>query len=541
MFHHSDRRNLYSRWKSIRGIKYALLAMVLLSQTAITMAQNPSLGKLASASGIDLQVLSTSIASDGSGNIYYVNTAQSTLYRVAKTGVQTQLQCCGALGGGLAKPRGVAIDSQGNLYIADTGNNRIVKLDQSGNASAVSTGLFSLSRPAGVALDLNGDLYIADAGNNRVLEIAAAGGQAFVINTTGFSLSNPSSVSIDKSNTLYIADTGNNRIVKLDQSGNAYAVSTGLFSLSRPAGLALDSNDDLYISDAGNNRVLEIAAAGGQAFVINTTGFSLSNPSSVSIDKNNTLYIADTGNNRIVSVPASGSPSLLFGGQIQSPLGVTIDGNGNGFISQSATHVVPQGGSSGQGSIPSVVSSFSEMNMNVNAASGGGITSVNVTLTPIGGFTGTVYLSVVGLPPNVIAQLTHPIAEFNVGTPVTESMQVGESVTGQQQSWLIFKRGRPGMLRKHESGAILACLLPFSLLSLSGFRATSKKLGRAYKYLGLVLLFLILPVIAMTTSGCANSYPAGLFGNSTYTATLVATPANGTPYSLGSFGVTIQN
>jgi sugar lactone lactonase YvrE len=454
MFHHSDRRNLYNRWKSIRGIKYAILAMVLLSQTAITIAQNPSLGKLASASGIDLQVLSTSIASDSSGNIYYVNTAQSTLYRVSKTGVQTELQCCGALGGGLAKPRGVAIDSQGNLYIADTGNNRIVKLDQYGNASAVSTGLFSLSRPAGVALDLN---------------------------------------------------------------------------------------DDLYIADAGNNRVLEIAAAGGQAFVINTTGFILSNPSSVSIDKNNTLYIADTGNNRIVTVPASGSPSLLFGSQIQSPLSVTIDGNGNGFISQSATHVVPQGGSSGQGSIPSVVSSFSEMNMNVNAAAGGGITSVNVTLTPIGGFTGTVYLSVVGLPPNVIAQLTHPIAEFNVGTPVTESMQVGESVTGQQQSRLIFKKGRPGMLQKHGIGAMLACLLPFSLLSLSGFRANSKKLGRAYKYLGLVLLFLILPVIAMTTSGCANSYPAGLFGNSTYTATLVATPANGTPYSLGSFGVTIQN
>ena len=454
MFHYSDRRNLYCRWKSIRSITYALLAIVSLSQAAIIMAQNASLGKFGSASGIDLQVLSTSIASDSSGNIYYVNTAQSTLYRVSKTGVQTELPCCGALGGGLAKPRGVAIDSQGDLYIADTGNNRIVKLDQSGNASAVGTGLFSLSRPAGVALDLN---------------------------------------------------------------------------------------DDLYISDAGNNRVVEIAAAGGQAFIVNTTGFSLSNPSSVSIDKNNTLYIADTENNRIVTVPASGSPSLLFGNQIQSPLSVTIDGNGNGFISQSATHIVTQGGSSGQGSIPSVVSSFSELNMNVNAASGGGITSVNVTLTPIGGFTGTVYLSVVGLPPNVIAQLTHPIAEFNVGTPVTESMQVGESVAGQQQSRLIFKKGRPDMLQKHGIGAMLACLLPFSLLSLSGFRVTSKSRGRLYKYRGLVLLLLILPAIAMATSGCADSYPAGLFGNSTYTATLVATPANGTPYSLGSFGVTIQN
>lgn len=454
MFHDSDRRISRSRLKSSKGIAHAISAMVLLSTTAIIMAQNLALGRLDSASGIDLQVLSTSIASDGSGNIYYVNTAQSTLYRVAKTGAQTQLLCCGALGGGLAKPRGVAIDSQNNLYIADTGNNRIVKLDQSGNASAVNTGLFSLSRPAGVALDLN---------------------------------------------------------------------------------------DDLYISDAGNNRVLEIAAAGGQTFVVTTTGFSLSNPSSVSIDKNDTLYIADTGNNRIVTVPASGSPSQIFSNQIQSPLSITIDGNGNGFISQSATHVVTQGGSSGQAGIPSVVSSFSEMNMNVNAASGGSIASVNVTLTPIGGFTGTVYLSVVGLPPNVISQMTHPIAEFNVGAPVTESMQVGESATGQQQSRLIFTNGRPGKLQKHETGSMLACLLPLSLLGLSGFRATSKKLGRAYKCLGFVLLFLILPAITMTTSGCADSYPAGLFGDSTYTATLVATPANGTPYSLGSFGVTIQN
>ena len=101
MSHHSDRHNLYSRWKSLRGITHAILAMVLLSQTAITMAQNSSLGKLGSASGIDLQVLSTSIASDSSGDIYYVNSAQSTLYRVAKTGVQTQLQCCGVLGAAL--------------------------------------------------------------------------------------------------------------------------------------------------------------------------------------------------------------------------------------------------------------------------------------------------------------------------------------------------------------------------------------------------------------------------------------------------------
>ena len=261
MSHHSDRHNLYSKWKSIRGITYAILAMVLLSQTAITMAQNSSLGKLGSASGIDLQVLSTSIASDGSGNIYYVNTAQSTLYRVATTGVQTELQCCGALGG-LAKPRGVAIDSQGNLYIADTGNNRIVKLDQSGNASAVSTGLFSLSRPAGVALDLNNDLYISDAGNNRVLEIAAAGGQAFVVGTTGFSLSNPSSVSIDKNNTLYIADTGNNRIVTVPASGSPSLLFDS--QIQSPLSVTIDGNGNGFISQSTTHVVTQGGSSGSR-------------------------------------------------------------------------------------------------------------------------------------------------------------------------------------------------------------------------------------------------------------------------------------
>ena len=168
MSYHSDRRNLYSKWKSIRGITYAILTMALLSQTAISMAQNSSLGKLGSASGIDLQVLSTSIASDGSGNIYYVNTAQSTLYRVATTGVQTELQCCGALG---ALPNLVALQLTAKVTStspiqATTGLSSLISLAM---LLPYSQGLFSLSRPAGVALDLNNDLYISDAGNNRVL------------------------------------------------------------------------------------------------------------------------------------------------------------------------------------------------------------------------------------------------------------------------------------------------------------------------------------------------------------------------------------
>lgn len=427
------------------------LALLAVALTGVSKASNTRASD--ASSSIDLQVLATSIASDGSGNIYYADTAHSNLYKVSSTGTQTQIQCCTGIAGGLNKPRGVAIDSQGDLYVANTGDNQIIEIAPSSKVSVVNTAPYSLSRPSGVTLDANGDIYIADSGNNRILEVSATG---------------------------------------------------------------------------------------GQASSVNTGTYDLSNPSSVSVGSDNTLYIADTGNNRIVAIPASGPPEALFSNQLHGPLSMTTDNAGNAYIAQTTTEAPSQSGSNASGSTQAVVSSLSAMNINVNAGGGSqtAIASANVTLTPMGGFHGTVYLSVLGLPPNVAVQLAHPIVSFQGSAPVADLLQVGASTTAQQSRFIINST-HPNGPQAGRFGMALAGLLPFSVLMLVGFRARSRKMASAYKSFGVVMLLLLLPTLAVMTLGCAGGYPAGLFGQSTYTAVLIGRQANGQPYSLGSFGITL--
>lgn len=441
-------RELSDASQIIRSIAQ-LSGLVLVAMVMLTCWEPQA--RASSSDSVDLQVLSTSIASDSSGNIYYADTAHGNIYKVSSSGEQTEILCCAGTDAKLNQPRGLALNNQGDLYVANTGNNQVLKINSSAQASVINTGFYNLSRPAGVAIDANGDIYIADSGNSRIVEVAASGGQTSLV------------------------DTGS---------------------------------------------------------------YKLSNPSSVFVDQNNTLYIADTENDRIVSVPATGPSKVLFLDQLRGPLSMTVDGDGNAYIAQTAGYVPSQDNS--DNGIPAIVSSFSVMNMNVSDGGGsqGAIASANVTLTPMGGFHGTVYLSVVGLPPNVMMQMTHPIVTFQEGRPVANVLKIGESKTAQQSHFAVEGRLQRANQRQWTDVA-MAGLLPISFLLLLGFGSSSRKLARSCKILGIITLLLILPILTMSTFGCAGGYPAGLFGNSTYTATLIAKPANGQPYSLGSFGITV--
>lgn len=393
-----------------------------------------------------------------------------------------------------------------------------------------------------IASDSSGNIYYADTAHSNLYKVSNTGTQTQIQCCTGIAggLNKPRGVALDSRGDLYVVDTGNNQIVEIAPSSKASVVNTGSYNLSRPSGVALDANGDLYIADSGNNRIVEVAATGGQVSSVNTGSYTLSNPSSVSVGSNNTLFIADTGNNRIVAVPPSGSAGVLFSNQLHGPLSMTTDLSGNAYIAQSTTSTPSQVGSSSNGEMPAVVSSLSAMNLNVKAGGGsqGAIASANVTLTPMGGFNGTVYLSVVGLPPNVVLQLAHPIVSFQGNAPVSDLLQVG-ATTATQQGRVIINSTHPNGLQARRFDMALAGLLPFSVLMLAGFRASSQKVASACKSLGIVMLLLLLPTLVVTTSGCAGGYPAGLFGKSTYTAVLIGRQANGQPYSLGSFGITL--
>jgi len=272
-------------------------------------------------------------------------------------------------------PYGVAVDVVGNLYIADDGNNRVRKVSAGGVISTVAgNGTFGfggdggpatsaqLYEPSGVAVDVAGNLYIADTANNRVRKVTVAGVISTVAGngTSGFSgdggpatsaqLNLPSGVVVDVADNLYIADTINNRVRKVTVAGVISTVAgngTAGFSgdggpatsaqLNAPNGVAVDAAGNLYIAD-GNNVVREVTAGAISTVAGNgKIGFSgdggpatsaqLNVPSGVALDAAGNLYIAEVGfqgSSRIRKVgssvrqllitTASPLPSVVLGG-----------------------------------------------------------------------------------------------------------------------------------------------------------------------------------------------------------------------------------
>lgn len=248
------------------------------------------------------------IALDIAGNWYIADTANHRVRRIAPNGIVTTIAGTGVAGsagdGGLAtvaqlnSPRSVAVDLQRNIYIADTGNNRVRGISPGGVITSIS-GVFN--DPEYVAAGPDGSLYIADAGNNRVLRVNPAG-----LMNTAASVMKPAAVTVDKTGNLYISEAA--RISKVTPAG---VLSTVLDGLSSPRGLAMTADGDLLITQPGVDIVMCLSASGNLTAIAGTgtAGFSgdggpasaalLNTPSDVAIDPNGVVWVADSGNNRM--------------------------------------------------------------------------------------------------------------------------------------------------------------------------------------------------------------------------------------------------
>ncbi len=350
------------------------------------------------------------VAADGSGNLYIADTDNNRIRKVdASTGNISTVAGVGIFGfsgdGAAATAArlrglyGVAVDGSGNLYIADTDNHRIRKVDAStGNISTVagsgatgpSGGAYSgdgaaataarLNAPISVAVDGSDNLYIADHNNNRIRKVDASTGNISTVagtGTQGYSgdgaaataaqLDSPRDVAVDGSGNLYIADRDNESIRKVDAStGNISTVAgTGgsigdeaaatAAQLSFPYGAAVDGSGNLYIADAGNHRIRKVDASTGNISTVagsGTAGSSgdgaaataarLNSPRGAAVDGSGNLYIADHNNRRIRKVDAStGNISTVpVAGEIRRPRGMAVDGSGNLYIADSDYHSI---------------------------------------------------------------------------------------------------------------------------------------------------------------------------------------------------------
>jgi uncharacterized protein (TIGR03437 family) len=347
------------------------------------------------------------VAADPAGNLFFVN-GNIVLRLDATTGILTQVAGNGTTGfsgdngpatsAQLYFPTGVAVDSAGNLYIADTNNHRIRKVSKGVITTVAGNGLtgFSgdngaatsarLGSPVAVAVDSAGNLYIADAGNHSIRKvsngvIATVAGNGFA----GFNgdngpaanaqLNSPYGVAVGSAGDLYIADTENQRIRKVfggmiaTIAGNGTAGFSGdngpaiSARLGTPMGIAVDLAGNLYIADRDNSRVRKVASgvittAAGNG----TQGFSgdngpaadaqLFNPIGVAVDSLGNLYIADDYTNRIrkvtngaiATVAGGGTPiganGPALGCQLGAPSGVALDSAGNLYIADQASNRV---------------------------------------------------------------------------------------------------------------------------------------------------------------------------------------------------------
>jgi sugar lactone lactonase YvrE len=285
--------------------------------------------------GSQAVVPTTGIANPGEiavtqGGTMYIADPTNNRIVVQPVGGGTQT----TIGTGLKSPLGVAVDASGNVYIADTGNNRIVEVAQATGAQTVIGNIlvagtpayanYTFKSPQGIAVDTRGNVFVADTGNAAVVEIPSdpkLGGATPLLQYPGApTFSNPVAIALDNQQNIYVADSGNIQVVKIPAGGGdlqtlpaSGAPLPGFGSvLTAPSGVAVDAAGDVYVSDAGTNQVYELPSASGLTAItlpINFTGLNLTGTSpsvaaysggSLALDASGNLYVSDPGNSRVL-------------------------------------------------------------------------------------------------------------------------------------------------------------------------------------------------------------------------------------------------
>ncbi len=283
------------------------------------------------------------VAVDASGNVYIADTDNN---RVLKESLSGRSYTEATITTSVQFPSAVAVDGAGDLYIADTANNRILKETPSGSSYAESIlPTSTLSYPFGVAVDGDGNVYIADTGNDRILmEAPSAGGyNESLLPTSNLTGPNggPFGVAADSGGNVYVSDTGNGQILKEILRNGAYSQITIPTSATGPYAIAVDTVGDLYVTNwdgPGSSSVLKETAVSGGYRETSVSTSALNEPLGVAIDGLGNVYIADANNGRILKEDMSDPPTLIFQPTVpgvassDSPQTVTLENTGNSSL-----------------------------------------------------------------------------------------------------------------------------------------------------------------------------------------------------------------
>lgn len=398
------------RWPRISGFACRCLAgLVFLHTAASAQIINTIAGGRLADSGVAIttSLYPAGVVVDAGGNIFISSTG-GRVYKVTPAGILLVVAGNGVTGfsgdngpatsAQLQSPDALALDSMGNLYIADGGNYRIRKVATDGTISTfagsgvagfegdgAAANAARLNGVSSICFDTNGNLLIADTQNNRIRNVTPTGTISTIAGGIGVGLdgglardavlSGPTDVKVDASGNIYIADLGHQRIRKINSAGMISTVvgigSQGFSGDGGPAtmaaiydahSVALDASGVLYIADTRNNRVRRVALDGTISTFAGTGvyGFTgdggpalsanFANPRLITMDVNGNLFVVDRSD-RVRKISTDGSVVTVAGNGIgdgglatratlSGPIGVAVDAIGNQFIVEYYGHRV---------------------------------------------------------------------------------------------------------------------------------------------------------------------------------------------------------
>jgi sugar lactone lactonase YvrE len=338
------------------------------------------------------------IAMDPTGAIYVADAGDfrafnNTIRRIGidgavstiagKVGVNTAVDGVGAAAS-FGDPRGITVDSVGNVFVADRAVNTIRKVTPIGEVTTIAGSLPAtgavdgvgpaarFTNPQNVAVDGSGTIYVADAGNNLIRKITPAGvtatlaGKAGVGGTADGTLASatfdsPSGIALGPGGSIYVADSGSHRIRRISSDGTVATLAganwptpvVGGFPLpivgSVPVAIAVDGSGNVYVADSGMNMIRKVSPSGSDSVL--TTAIA---PRGVAVDTNGNLYVSDSGNQTIRKIAVSGQDTVVAGapGSLGSadgngaaarfinPGALSVDGSGNIFVADTGNHLI---------------------------------------------------------------------------------------------------------------------------------------------------------------------------------------------------------
>jgi mucin-19 len=324
----------------------------------------------------------TGLVINKAGNLYVTDSGNQLIREVTPAGAVTTISGTvgqagtidgTGIGASFNSPQGPAVDSAGNLYVADFSNSTIRKITPAGVVTTLAgsvgvpgalngTGTAaSFLKPSAVAVDGSGNVYVADSGNHTIRKITSAGvvttfaGKAGTFGTTDTAtdvtalFNNPRSLVVDGSGTLYVADTNNNTIRKITSAGvvstlagkgDTFGSTDGVGSAARfsfPNGLALDGSGNLYVADGLNQVIRKVVVSTGAVSTLagsvgvsgkadgTGTAASFKNPAGLAADASGNVYVADYANQLIRKVTSAGVVTTVAG---VSGMAGALDGQG---------------------------------------------------------------------------------------------------------------------------------------------------------------------------------------------------------------------